>query len=74
MRLNPNKKISRYVGFRGSGIYPVDLNALLNIIFLMSDMALASENPVTSRALDQDVGRMSTIRLQTYPSPMFQKI
>ena len=85
MRLNPNKKISRYNagrlihnawiraatpanalgGFRGSGIYPVDPNALPDTTFLISDMALGSENPDTSRALDQVVGRMSTNRLQT---------
>lgn len=84
MRLNPNKKISRYnagklirnawiraatpanalAGFRGSGIYPVDRNALPDTTFLISDTALDSENPGTSRAPHQ-VDRTSTTQAQT---------
>ncbi|GBP08767.1 hypothetical protein EVAR_7344_1 [Eumeta japonica] len=84
VRLNPNKKISRYnagklicnawirtatpanalVSFKGSGIYPVDQNALPDTIFMISDTALNSENPGTSRAPHQ-VDRTSTTQAQT---------
>ncbi|GBP64917.1 hypothetical protein EVAR_49210_1 [Eumeta japonica] len=45
--------------FRGSGIYPVDQNALPDTTFLISDTALNSENPGKSRAPHQ-VDRTST--------------
>ncbi|CAB3236377.1 unnamed protein product [Arctia plantaginis] len=84
MRLNPNKKISRYnagklirnawiraatpanalAGFRGSGIYPVCRNALPDTTFLISDTAMDSENPGTSRTPHQ-VDRTSTTQAQT---------
>lgn len=52
-------------GFRGSGIYPVDPNALPDTTFLISDTALGSEDPGTSRTPDQVVGRTSTAQPQT---------
>ncbi|RVE47494.1 hypothetical protein evm_007905 [Chilo suppressalis] len=59
MRLNPNKKISRYNA--------VDRNALPDTTFLISDAALDSENPGTSRARQQ-VDRSSTTQAQTSSS------
>lgn len=51
-------------GFRGTGIYPVDRNALPDTTFLISNTALNSENPGTSRASHQ-VDRTSTTQGQT---------
>lgn len=51
-------------GFRSSGIYPVDRNALPDTTFLISDTALDSENPGTSCAPHQ-VDRTSTTQAQT---------
>ncbi|CAG4952235.1 unnamed protein product [Colias eurytheme] len=53
-----------FAGFRGSGIYPVDRNALPDTTFLISDTALDRENPGTSRAPHQ-VDRTSKTQAQT---------